>query len=353
MPDVRHFEDHCVKDYRKYSDTVAVSYSIYHILTSILTSTKFVGIEHKLVNADGQKVRPDVVALYGNDTKGLIFELKWSLPLNKDLLEKEIKEIKKYTVPCSGWSSNVYHVDSHDVVLICHIDDVYRVVETIKELAQSQDYSFLKQEGFAVWFWTITPPKLSQRKEELRLFPAYGKTRNTEIENAIQAAGGLLIPDVVLTYLRFSFTFVREKPPPQYTMTVLIQNVFPTFQQKPERDNYQIDINLIYERAKVFFPSWHEFDTETIQVKRRWIREALEKLWELKLAEKVLGQPDLWYIPIPTLRTRRPIQEVLCKKISKQYIKELKKQRPRPTVRKPRLPKVSKKQKPITDFFKT
>jgi len=353
LPTLRQLEQKCVRDYRKYSDTVAVSCAIYHLFSKNPEIASYVGIEHELENDEGKNISPDLVATYESDRKGLIFELKWSLPFDEDLLEKEVKELRKYAIPCSNWRKPSDHVDFHDLILICHIDDVQRTVDMIKKISKDAKYDFLGKEGFAVWSWTITLPKMGERKEELRLFPVYGRTRNQKIETLINQSGGILFSEDVLTYLRFSFTFVRQKPPIQYVMTILIQNIFPSFQQKPDRDFYEIHIDLIYERAKAFFPSWHKYNAETVQIKRRWIREALEKLWELKLCEKILGKPDWWRIPIPTLRTRKPIQSVLCKKISKEYLKRLKKRRPRGRLGvRPVRPKGPRRERPLTDFFK-
>jgi len=347
----RQVEQKCVRDYRKYSDTVAISFAIYHLFSKYSDIAEFVGIEHNLKNDKGKNVTPDLVATFDKGRKGLIFELKWSLPFRDDFLEKEIKALKKYAVPCSNWQKPSDSVDFHDLVLVCHIDDVNRVVDVIKKLSKNAEYGFLAKEGFSVWSWTITPPKMGERKEELRLFTVYGKTRNQKIEGKINQPGGILFSEDVLTFLRFSFTFVKEKPPIQYTMTVLIQNIFPSFQQKPERDDYDIHVDMIYERAKSFFPSWHEFDVEPIQIKRRWLREALEKLYELGLCGKSLDKSDWWKIPIPTLRTRKPIQQVLCKKISRKYSASLKTRRTRAPKPKPIRPKGPIKEKRLTDFM--
>ncbi|MDH5481731.1 MAG: hypothetical protein OEY22_02465 [Candidatus Bathyarchaeota archaeon] len=351
MANIRVYEDQCTKDYRKYADTVAVSFAVYHTVTTQLKGLDFVGIEHKLINAEGRELTPDIVVLCENEKKGLIFELKWSLPSREDLLEEEIKELEKYTKPCSNWKPSVKSVDCHDLVLVCHIDDVQKTVDMIKKLSNEKGYSFLKEHGFALWSWTITPPKGGERKEELRLFCVYGKTRNDQIEKLVQAPGGILIPEAVLTYLRFSLTFVKEKPPIQYTMTVLVQYILAPFQQAPEKKSYEIELDWIYEQMKKLFPSWHEFDTPTIQAKRSWIREALEKFWELRLIDKIVGKPNTWFIPIPTLRTRKPIQEVICRKLSKLRLKEMKRQKRSIGTLKPIRHKGPRKERPLTEYF--
>jgi len=350
LASVHHYEDQCTRDYRKYADTVAVSFAVYHTVTTRLKGA-LVAIEHKLVNAEGHELRPDVMVVSEDERRAVLFELKWSLPLKDDLLQKELKELKKYTSRCKNWGTKIDNVDCQDLVLICHIDDAQRTVDMINKLSGEEDCSFLNNDGFAVWSWTITPPKSGERQEEMRLFPVYGKTRNAEIQNLIQTPGGILIPQSVLTYLRFSLTFVKEKPPIQYTMTVLIQYIFAPIQQIPERKVCEVELDWIYEQMKKLFVSWHEFDYPTLQVKRSWIREALEKLWELKVIEKTVDKPDKWLVPIPTLKTRRPILEVICHKLSKQYLIEVKKRRRTIGKGKPIRSKGPRREKLLTDYF--
>jgi hypothetical protein len=348
----RDLELKCIRAYSKYSDSVAICCAVYNLLIKNPHIAKFIGIEHNLKNTIGHVVTPDIVAAYDNDKKGLLFELKWSLPLDEKLLEKEIEELEKYFVPCLRWGKTSGDQWTQDLVLICHIDDVQRTTDMIKHRLTRKNQSPLGKEGFAVWSWSITPPKQGGgRKEEMRLFPVYGKTRNRKIEELIGQPGGILFPEEVLTYLRFTFTFIKEKPPLQYTMTVLIQNILSSFQSSPEKESHDIHVDMIYERAKAFFPSWHSYDAETVQVKRKWIREALETLCELNLCGKVLNKDDWWKIPIPLIRTRKPIQEVLCKKAAKAYLKQMKtKKTGRPRTRVSR-PKATGKDKSIAEYL--
>jgi hypothetical protein len=182
-----------VRDYRKYSDTVAVSCAIHNLFVEHPDIAKFVGIEHSLQNNDG-KITPDIVATYDNSQKGLLFELKWSMPFQSDQLEEKLMELKRYTVPCSGWRTPSNNVGFQDLVLICHIDDAQRIVDAVNKLSLNTDYSFFAEGGFAVWSWTITTPKIGERKEELRLLPMYGKTRNQRVEQLVRQAGGILFP---------------------------------------------------------------------------------------------------------------------------------------------------------------
>jgi len=345
-------QENCVRDYRKYADTVAILSAIFHLITSHPTIGRFIGIEHELETKNHRKVTPDLVSVYDNDTKGLIFELKWSLPLRGDLLKTELLDLKKYSFKYSNWKTPSGSVDYHDFVLVCHIDDVKRTVEAVNELIKAPENEFFRADRFAIWTWAITPPKEGERKEEMRLLWVYGKTKNNEIERMIHEPGGILISEDVLRYLRFLYMFICQKPPIQYTMAILIQNVFPLFQQKSERDIYKIKVDMIYDRSKVLFPSWREADVETIQIKKRWIREALEKLIELRLVKPILTEPYWYYIPIPTLRARGPVHIAICKKLTTLWLKQAKK-RERRGIRLKRIrPKGPPKERPLPEYFK-
>ena len=316
----------CVRDYRRYADTVAVLSAIYHILRGTPFAADYIGVEAKLRNSDGGTVTPDIVAMYESRKKGLVFELKWSLPFSEELLEKEVKKLRKYALTCSQWKNSEGKVDYHDFILICHIEDSQRLLDKISKIATEKEFDFLTSEGFAVWTWTISAARGGERKEHLIISKIYGKHRNNTIENIVKQPTGLILPEEALTYLRSFFNFIREKPPVHYTMIMLIQHVFSQFQD-PRRDRavYELTTDMIYEKAKILFPSWHEFDIDTLQIKRGWISEALKTMFALNMIGKPLGKSESWLIPIPTLRTRKSIEYVLCKKLSRYQLKITKK----------------------------
>jgi hypothetical protein len=350
LPELLELEQSLARDYCRYSDTVAVSSALHDFFCKHQDVAKFIGIEFSFKNRAGKLVTPDVSAGYNNDRSLLLLELKWSLPQDETLLAKEIAELEKYTVPCLNFRGSGNEIDCQDLVLICHLDDAQRIVDMVKQL--SNKHLFLKQDGFAIWAWTIALSKSAQRREEMRLYSVYGKTRNEEIESLVTKPGGILFSEDALTFLRFKFTFIREKPPVQYTMAVLIQNILSSLSREPDKDSQDAHIDMIYERAKAFFPSWHRYDDSTIQVKRRWISEAIETMVALGLCRKVLNK-DGWYsFPIPMFHPRKPVQIVLCKKMAKAILKHQHKKkkggRPKSTFSRP---KPSSSDKSLTPFL--
>jgi hypothetical protein len=77
---------------------------------------------------------------------------------------------------------------------------------------------------------------------------------------------------------------------------------------------------MIYETSKKIFFPWRDSDTKTIQAKRSWIVDALEKMYSLRVIGKTIDKRK-WIIPIPTLRPRVPLQETICKKLAKYNLK--------------------------------
>jgi hypothetical protein len=343
----------CIRDYRRYADTVAVLSAVYHILKEDPTIVDYIGIEKNLKNSEGKDIEPDLVALYDHRTKGLLFEFKWSLPLRDDLLEKEIKELRKYNGDCSLWKSSNGRVDYHDSILVCHIEDSERSIEKFQKVASEKEYNFLNSDGFAIWTWIISSAREGERKEHLMLSNVHGKIRYAKIEGMIKRPTGLILPEESLTYLRSTFNFIHDKPPIQYTIIKLIQHVFPQFQDyKRGVSVYEITTDMIYKKANILFPSWKEQDVQTIQVKRKWITEALEAMFALKIIGKPIGKPDSWLIPIPTLKTRKPIEEALCVRLAKYQLKITKPPRRKGRQKdKPIRFEASPKIKKLTDFM--
>lgn len=342
----------CVKEYRRYADTVAVLSAIYQVCRKNPQIISHVGIEQSLQNNEGNDVTPDIVALGEANTKGLVIEFKSSLPFSEPLLEKEIKKIRRYAIPCLSWKNPTGKVDYHDVILVCHFEDAERTVDMIRKVSLEKDYDFLAHDGFALWAWSIGTAKAGEGKEHLIIYPSYGKPRNADIENMIKPTG-LVLPEESLTYLRCLFTFTREKPPIHYTIAALIQNVFSSFQDPTKgREIYKLGTDLIYQRANIFWPSWHLFDQATVQVKRRWISEALETMFALGLIGKPIGEPDSWLVPIPTLKSREPVQMALCTMLAKRQLKATERRRPRgrPRTTRPQL-QPHPKMKKLEDFF--
>ena len=304
--------------------------AIYQLFQRNREIGKYIGVEIKLKNNKGDEIEPDLMALYNNETKGFLIEMKASLPNDPQKLQSEIVELKKYFLKYTNWNNSLGQVKEQDLVLICHIDDAKKVVNMVNMLSKNPELSFLSSNHFSICSWTITPSKGGEREEELRIFKVYGKTSNQLFDDLLEEPGGLLIPKKILQYLRFKFFFIKQKPPIQYTITILIQHILSGFPEDPGEKSYEIDVDTLYKRSEIFFPSWREYDRRTIQLKRRWIVESLNLMADLKIISRT-SISGWWKIPKPIFRKKRDIKEALCREISKDKEKQMKKDLKKPT----------------------
>lgn len=77
---------------------------------------------------------------------------------------------------------------------------------------------------------------------------------------------------------------------------------------------------MIYEKAKNVFYSWRDYDVETVQAKRKWIVDALEVMFAMKLLGRTIDKSS-WLVPIPTIRPKIQIEEAICKKLARYILK--------------------------------
>lgn len=307
----------CVADFYKYYDTLTVSAAISHLFTTCPKLGHFVGVEHKLVTTDPSDIlTPDLTVVYDNASRGLLFELKYSLPSDVRSVKDELMKLAKYSRAYGGWGVSG-PVQLADFVLVCHMDDVHRAVEAATQIFDETQNPFYDPRNFSIWTWTSTSRK-GERKEEMRLLHTYGATSNVPLQQMIKKAGGIPVAEEVLTTLRFTQVFLRQKPPVQYTMHLLIQNVFSALPRRlgADRTTCQVDLDLIYRNANILFPPWWESDVQTIQVKRRWLKEALDTLARLRLVKPIPDKVDSYVIPIPTLRTRKQMELAICERLA-------------------------------------
>jgi hypothetical protein len=342
----------CVEDFQKYSDTVVVAAAIYHLFVTNTFLGHFVGEEHTLTGATSTDIlTPDITTLYDGNSKAVLFDFKYSLSSDPRSVKDELLELAKYASAKQGWGVKG-SVQQLDFVLICHVDDVKRAVDAAREIYSDNTSPFYDPKRFSVWTWTMSVSKGATKKEEMRLQWEYGSTRNDALQKSIQQAGGIIVGDEVLTMLRFQYPFIRQKPPVQYTTILLIQNVFSALQRPSMggKAEYQVDLDLVYDRTKILFPPWWESNFKTVQLKRQWIKEALDLLVDISLIGIVQGKTEAYSIPIPTLVTRKPLPTAICERLG-----ALLKRRRRNVGRVVSTKRVSKKKsvgtRPLTEFF--
>jgi hypothetical protein len=108
---------------------------------------------------------------------------------------------------------------------------------------------------------------------------------------------------------------------------------------------YVVDTEWIWKKIQGLLLMGEEYDNTSLQFKKKWIKEALDMLVEIEIIKK--GQEkDTWIIPKKLGSRRKPIQKIICKKLSNLKIKrEMRSQF------KIKTPFPSGKEKKLTDFL--
>jgi len=88
--------------------------------------------------------------------------------------------------------------------------------------------------------------------------------------------------------------FVKSAPPDLYIMTILYQNIFPTFANN--EDEFTVSITQLMKTLTDYYTSWSGLEGEQTQIRRRWVIRAMEKFSEIKIAEKILEKSYSYHI---------------------------------------------------------
>ena len=95
----------CLKSFRKYNDTVIVSAAVCHLFKENDVVGSFMRIEPELKRISESPLTPDLAVMYDNMSKGIVFEIKWSVSQNTKWAEEKIKDVKKYCDTLINWKN--------------------------------------------------------------------------------------------------------------------------------------------------------------------------------------------------------------------------------------------------------
>ena len=78
-------------------------------------------------------VTPDAIFQCDNDTRGIVCEIKTSLPTSDEFLLKDMKEqIEKYSDIHKGWKTTSEEIAEHSILLFVHRTDAKKLDSKLK-----------------------------------------------------------------------------------------------------------------------------------------------------------------------------------------------------------------------------
>jgi len=267
-------------EFDSYYQTVIMSVGLKHIFSEEEPCT--FKINEPSMHTHTNVVTPDAIFQCDNDTKGIVCEIKTSLPASEDYLFKDMKEqIEKYSDIQKGWKTSSEKIPEHSILLFVHRTDSKKLDSMLKKWIGEGKIKTDRKICVADW-QSIKPFKVGARDTTL-LSHRSGTTGCDYFDSKLKEDIEIFTDDVFMEYE--TRKFVKSPPPDLYIMTILYQHVFPTFAN--ENDEFTVSIDELMKTLTEYYTSWSGLEGEQSQIRRRWIIKAMDKFCEIKIAEKI------------------------------------------------------------------
>ncbi len=289
-----------------YQETIFAILSFAHLLRWDDSSKRFFPksyyfIGRKMNTSNSNKhtiistVTPDLT-IQINDSYGILSEVKKSFPNNQDLWINDLKQIEKYDDDLVGWKTSSETIKTSDLVLLTHFMRVVQVGDYIQDKITNGEFNVIK--NFAV----IGFIKAEEAKMFMYFEKGYGKLTLNRLNERLRNRVGVPLEVVEPLY---RIKFYDAEPPLSLTMQVLWDHVF---SQIPNQNSFmnskgkriisiKINVHNLTNLVREQFGPPSNGDSRQPQFpKTKWIKKALEKFVEIKLANHVQNSEDDYII---------------------------------------------------------
>ena len=275
-------------EYDRYYQTVLLTLGFKNHLEAHAKNCRFISAEPIFRNKAGDEIRPDIVLQY-NEKRGVLCEVKTSLPFPDDYLLQSLRQLEKYSQEAIGWNTPDRMVEGHEILLFCYTLDYDRVIGKLKQWIERGAVKL--SHNLCVCEWSmILNPKIA--KEVLLIRLRDGKTGCDELNGILTNNVVINIQQLVIEVEKCKFT--RKEPPVEYTMVELWLNIFPEINRNTE--DFEALIGDILKVTYDYYIPWSNINGEYSQVRETWIKKAMASFCEIGLAEQVGGNPNCFKI---------------------------------------------------------
>ncbi len=321
MSDIELRREHEAKkrlEYERYYQTVHLTLGIKHYLDIENNGIRFVSAEPILRCVDNDfPINPDFLLQYDEDTKGVLGEIKTSIPFEEEHYQEHINQLMKYCKIVKGWDTPNKTVDDHDVMCLIYTDDSDRFVTIIQDsIILNGDFP---KKLCITEFSKITSFKIGEGDVFLLKYK-FGELGFKIFEEKLIENIKIRIDELQENYEVCKFT--RKEPPIEYLMDHIWLQIFPSLAPPPyEKQVFDVELSKISETIHKFYVPWSGIHGEYSQVRERWIKKAMEEFVKIKLAEKIDDDP-LKYKIFFDKQTPKDIKEYIIKETVKVNLKK-------------------------------
>lgn len=260
--------------------------------------------EPTMHTAESKEVHPDAIFQCDGDTKGVVCEIKSSLPQGRRLLLRDLKEqIGKYAEIEEGWMTDSGRIGEHSVLLLIRRADVERARDLIYGDAGGES---ILLKNFCLGSWESVKSGSPGAGDVMRLNREGGSTGCEYLDSRLDGKIEMPIDEALPGFEKRKF--VKADPPDFYMLAALYQSVLPGLVGD---DGYiTVSIEALNDRIARYFTSWSGLPGEQSQVRPRWIKRALDTLHRIGIAKKL---PDGRYRISPLPRKKSITDFILDK----------------------------------------
>ena len=239
--------------------------------------------EPTMYTAASKEVHPDAIFQCDNDTKGIVCEIKSSLPHNQKQMLHDLREqIGKYAEIETGWKTSSGKIREHSILLLVRKVDAGRARALMRGNTSGASAVVT---NICLGHWEEVKIKGRHTQDVIRLGLDSGSTGCKYFDRLLTARIDVPMIGTHAGYERRMF--VRAQPPDLYMLAMLYQNILPAI--AGNRGYITVTVEDIKGRLDDYYPSWSELRGEQSQVRTRWIKRALRTLCQMKLARELHG----------------------------------------------------------------
>ena len=284
---IKQCRDKAQTEFDSYYQTVIISVGLKHIFDSNEPCT--FKVNEPSMKTNFNTVTPDAIFQCDNDTKGIVCEIKTSLPENEEHLLKDMKDqIEKYSKIVSGWKTENGTIDQYSILLVIHRTESKKLDKLVKQWIKNGDIVTNKNICISDW-QSIRPFKIAA-KDTILLSHRSGTTKCNYFDKRLQEDIKIDADSLVLEYENRKF--VKSTPPNLYVMTILYQNIFPIFAN--DDDEFTVTIDDLMKPLTEYYTSWSGLEGEQSQIRRSWVNSAMDEFSRIQVAEKT-GKKNFSY----------------------------------------------------------
>ncbi len=285
----------------------------YYLKNHPELKAKFIGSEVILKRETGGELNPDSclqIDAEENKLLGVSIEIKSSLS-SEENVKKELKKMERYDCILRGWETKDGLIDEDVIVFSPYLEDVGRTLRILKQNIENKDLKFTKE--ILVWQWSLVPSLKNPDQENLLVQQIFGDLSKKQVPEFYKRISDGISQDIndhklIIETQRNLFT--NQKPPVEYTMNVLWQNVFGRVLNEQNKSisakRVKELINEYYTENMMKNPKNKEY-----KFKISWAKEALGMFVNIKMARKIGENYE-----IKLKINKKKIKDYLCERVA-------------------------------------